>query len=147
MGDVKDMAKVRRHIMIEESLNEKVKSIALKEGCSDGEVINTALRYFIKHGGRDFPELVKIFDAVFKRSSQELLEEMKKGNEEQKRIRFALNDVAKNTGMQNEFWNDYYAKNGVGNIVTTNIRKPTEYEQVEALIMNDLLNQQQNKHS
>lgn len=141
------MAKIRRHIMIEESLFEKVEAIASKEGCSNGQIINEALRYYLKHNGRDFPELVKIFDAVFKRSSQKLQDELEKVSEEQKRIRFALNDVAKNTGMQNEFWNDFYVKNGVGNIITTNIRKPTEYEQVEALIKNDLLNQQQNKHS
>lgn len=141
------MSKKKKTIMFSSTLEEKVNAYAKENSMSQSEVINAAVTYFFKHNGRDFPELVKIFDAVFKRSSQELLEEMKKGNEEQKRIRFALNDVAKNTGMQNEFWNDYYAKNGVGNIVTTNIRKPTEYEQVEALIMNDLLNQQQNKHS
>lgn len=115
------MVKIRRHIMIEESLNEQVKLIALKEGCSEGEVINTALRYFIKHGGRDYPELIQVFDAVFKRNSQELLDAMKKLSEEQKIVQTTMNNISKNNGIE-ENKNGEYLKRIADTLDSMNLK-------------------------
>lgn len=141
------MVKKRKAYMISPNLDNQITTYAKENNISQSELVSQAVSYFFKHEGKDFPELVKVFDLVFKHSAKDIVENLESLKEEQKRIRFALNDVSKNNSMQNEFWNDYHIKNGETNIVTTNIKKSVSYGQVESLVTNKILDKQQNKHS
>ena len=60
--------------------------------------------------------------------------------DELRRIRFAINQLAKESQLNIEFWNDYYNYYGNGEIVN-------ELKKAEKNVMNKLLKAQQKKHS
>lgn len=134
------MSKVRKEFMITKALEEKVIAYSKQSGLSQAEVINQALKYFFKHGGRDFPEFAKLFDTILKGNFKPLIEE-------QKRTRLAVNQMAKESQMNIELWNNHYLKNGDGTAITTNVNKAFEVEQAEAKVQNEILRLQQKKHS
>lgn len=134
------MTKQVKYFRCSKELEERVAAYAKNNHISQSEVINRAIEYFFHHEGRDYPELAKMFDAIFKGNFMPLVEE-------QKRIRLALNSVAKESQMNIELWNNHCLKNGDGVAVTTNVNKAFEIDQVNAKVQGDILKLQQNKHS
>lgn len=120
------------------SVDLKIKEWAKKENMSESKWINEAIHYYLKHEGRDYPELAKLFDAVIKGNLQSIVEESK-------RTRIAVNQVAKESQMNLEFWNDFYVDKGDGTLVTTDVKKANEVQQAEANIQNRILYAQQKK--
>lgn len=132
------MSVIRKHYSIPNDLVICVKSYAKEMNESESKIVSKALAYYFKHEGRDYPELAKLFDAVIKGNLQSIVEESK-------RTRIAVNQVAKESQMNLEFWNDFYVDKGDGTLVTTDVKKANEVQQAEANIQNRILYAQQKK--
>lgn len=134
------MTKVRKNILLPKVLVEKVIELSEQKGLSQSEIITDAIRYYVKHEGIDYPKLSESFQLMFKENFDDFHEELK-------RIRFALNQIAKESRYNIEFWNDHFLHFGNGEIITTDLKKANELEQVEKTILNKILKAQQRKYS
>lgn len=134
------MTNKRFSVRLPEELANKVSSFARESGASQNEVITRSIHYFFENKGLPYATLVEIYE-------QSLDERLHPIQEELKRLRYANNQIATNSQMNNEFWNDYLLKHGDGNTITTDVKRANEYDLVQANVMNNILNQQQKKYS
>mgnify|MGYP001160549911 CR=1 FL=1 len=134
------MAKVRKHFMLPNILVKKIVKLSEERGIAQSEIVAEAIRYYVRHEGIDYPKLSQTFRLMFSENFDEIYDELR-------RIRFAINQLAKESQLNIEFWNDYYNYYGNGEIVTTDIKKANELKKAEKNVMNKLLKAQQKKHS
>lgn len=134
------MTKKRLTVRLPEELSEQLSSIARNNGFSKNDIVVRAVNYFIENKGQSYPELFEVLGQSFNKYFKPITEELQS-------LRFASNQVAKESQMNNEFWNDHLLKHGDGNAITTDVKRANEYDQVSANIKNKILIKQQKKHS
>lgn len=122
-----------------EEVNDQIKKYAKKINVSESKFITTAIQYFIKNEGVEY---IGLYEAI----NQMLENHQKKTDEELKRIRLGVNQIAKESQMSVEFWNTYFNEKGNGSLLLTDVNKTNEVALAESSVQSRISDMQQKKY-
>lgn len=122
-----------------EEVNDQIKKHAKKINVSESKFITTAIQYFIKNEGVEY---IGLYEAI----NQMLENHQKKTDEELKRIRLGVNQIAKESQMSVEFWNTYFNEKGNGSLLLTDVNKTNEVALAESSVQSRISDMQQKKY-
>lgn len=125
------MTKIRKTVLLTESMNQKLEEVADQEGVSQSDFVAKAINYYINNDGMELPNLVDAINLIVQNNFEEF-------NEELKRVRFAVNDIAKATNMNREFWNHYFFVNEFDELASINRIHTNPIKQAELVVDTNL---------